>query len=340
MLRFLCQAALATCLMAPAIAQQAVEPAAVTDWKAVYGRVEPRVSLPARARIGGTLNALSVAEGDTVTAGQEIARIVDDKIDIRITAARSQLAALQSQLANAETEQARNAALVERGVATRQQRDALATQVQVLRDQIAAQDSQIGLIEQQRSEGAVLAPIDGTVTAVPQAVGAVLMPGEPVATIGGGGFYLRLAIPERHAVALTPDAPIRLETPAGEAQGRLAKIYPQIENGRVIADVEVADLDARFVNARVLVRVPVGERMAITVPQAAMMTVSGLDMIVLQTDAGPVRRIVLPGAHSDGPDGPMVEIVSGLQAGDMIYPDAATAPAPHPATPTAEHDHD
>lgn len=329
--------ALAAGLPLSALAQQAVAPTPVTDWKAVYGRVEPRVALPARARIPGTLVELSVAEGDSVTAGQEIARIVDDKIDIQVAAARSQRAALASQLANAETELDRNAALVERGVATRQQRDALATQVQVLRDQIAAQDAQIGLIQQQRTEGTVLAPIDGTVTAVPQAVGAVLLPGEPVATVGGGGFFLRLAIPERHAVALEPGAPIRLETPAGEAEGTLAKIYPQIENGRVVADVEVQDLDARFVNARVLVRVPVGERQAITVPEAAVTNVSGLDMVVVGTATGPVRRLVLLGDRIDGPQGPGVEIVSGLRAGDLVYPDAASAPAPQPA-PAAGHE--
>lgn len=321
----------------PARAQQAVVPVQVTDWKAVYGRVEPRVALPARARIPGTLVELSVTEGDSVIAGQQIARIVDDKIDIQIAAARSQRAALASQLSNAETERERTAALVERGVATRQQRDALATQVQVLKDQIAAQDAQIGLIEQQRTEGAVLAPIDGTVTAVPQAVGAVLMPGEPVATIGGGGFFLRLAIPERHAVALQPGAPIRLETPDGEAEGRLAKIYPQIENGRVVADVEVEKLDIRFVNARMLVRVPVGQRQMIMVPQAAVTNISGLDMVVIATEAGPVRRLVLLGERIEGPDGAAVEVVSGLRTGDLVYPDAAAAPAPQPA-PAASHE--
>ncbi|MDO5604420.1 MAG: efflux RND transporter periplasmic adaptor subunit [Paracoccus sp. (in: a-proteobacteria)] len=326
-------AALFVTLAGAGQAQQAVEAQAVTDWKAVFGRVEARVSLPARARIPGTLIALSVGEGDTVTAGQEIARIADDKIAIQIAAAQSQKAALESQLTNAESEQRRSAALLERGIATRQQRDMLATQVQVLRDQIAAQDAQIALIEQQRSEGAVLAPIDGMVTAVPQAIGAVLMPGEPVAVIGGGGFFLRLAIPERHARALNPDAPIRLESAQGATEGRLVKIYPQIENGRVVADVEVADLDARYINARMLVWVPVGQRRAIMVPAAAVATVSGLDMVVVATAAGPVRRLVLLGEHMDD----RLEIISGLRAGDLIYPDAGTAPPPQPAA-VARHD--
>ena len=43
----------------------------VTDWKAVYGTVEARDRIPARARLGGTLVELSVVEGDMVTAGQD-----------------------------------------------------------------------------------------------------------------------------------------------------------------------------------------------------------------------------------------------------------------------------
>ena len=39
----------------------------VTDWKAVYGTVEARDRIPARARLGGTLVELSVVEGDMVT---------------------------------------------------------------------------------------------------------------------------------------------------------------------------------------------------------------------------------------------------------------------------------
>ena len=44
-----------------------------------------------------------------------------------------------------------------------------------------------------------MAPGDGRVLTVPVTRGAVVLAGEPIATIGGGGFFLRLAIPERHA---------------------------------------------------------------------------------------------------------------------------------------------
>ena len=44
-------------------------PTTVTEWKAVYGRVEARDTVPARARIGGLIVDLAVTEGEAVKAG-------------------------------------------------------------------------------------------------------------------------------------------------------------------------------------------------------------------------------------------------------------------------------
>jgi len=86
-----------------------VAPVPVVEWKAVYGTVESRDRIPARARLGGTLVTLLVAEGDVVSAGQELARIVDDKLDFQLAALAAQHKALSAQLSNAEAIGARRA---------------------------------------------------------------------------------------------------------------------------------------------------------------------------------------------------------------------------------------
>ena len=174
-------------------------PTQITEWKAVYGRVEARDTVPARARIGGIVVALAVSEGDSVTEGQHLATVRDDKIAFQIAALDAQIRALQSQLDTAETELTRGEALVERGVATAQRLDQLRTTVDVTRNQFAAAEAQRSVVVQQGAEGEVLAPGDGRVLSVPVTRGAVVLAGEPIAVIGGGGFFLRLAIPERHA---------------------------------------------------------------------------------------------------------------------------------------------
>ncbi|MCH8466244.1 MAG: efflux RND transporter periplasmic adaptor subunit [Roseinatronobacter sp.] len=292
-------------------------PQPVTDWKAVFGQVQAQTLLPARARIGGVLTELTVAEGDMVAAGQPLARIEDEKLDLQLTAMDAQIAALSSQLENARSELARGEELLARGVTTVQFLDGLRTQADVLTGQLAAMQAERAVVVQQASEGVVLAPIAGRVLTVPLAAGAVVMPGEAVATLGGGGFFLRLAIPERHAAALREGDDIAIAAGMAELSGRLARVYPQIENGRVIADVAVDALDDAFVNARVLVRLPVGERMALLVPEGAVTTRSGLDFV---TVAGPFEgaRTVVLGQRHQTDTGVLVEILSGLAAGDAV----------------------
>jgi RND family efflux transporter MFP subunit len=292
----------------------------VPEMKAVFGRVEARDVVPARARIGGTLTELSVSAGSRVTAGEVIGRVVDDKLALQVRAFEARLNALTAERDNARTEYERAQALLGRGVVTQQRVDQLRTQVDVLIGQIAAAEAEKTVVLQQAAEGEVRAPLSGRVLAVPVTRGSVAMPGEPVAVVAGGGTFLRLALPERHARSLREGATVALatETGAPTRSGRLARIYPQIEQGRVTADVEVDGLDDAFVGERVLVRVPVGTRNVLAVPAAAIARVSGTDQLRLRTAQGERVVAIVVGATLDTAAGPRVEILSGLTPGDRV----------------------
>jgi RND family efflux transporter MFP subunit len=293
-------------------------PTMVTEWKAVYGRVEARETVPARARIGGVIADLGVTEGELVKAGQKIATVQDDKIAFQIAALDAQLRALKAQMETAQSELARGQALVDKGVISAQRLDQLRTEVDVARNQFSATEAQRSVIVQQGAEGDVLAPGDGRVLTVPVTRGAVVLAGEAVATIGSGGVFLRLAIPERYAASLKQGAAIRINARGRDAAGRLAKIYPQIDNGRVVADVEVDNLDTDFINARVLVELPVAERSALLVPASAIQTRSGIDFVRLANGGEPAERAVVTGDRSKRTEGDYVEILTGLAAGDVL----------------------
>ena len=302
-------------------------PVEVTEWKAVFGRIEARDRLPARARLGGTLTELSVKEGDVVAAGDRLGLIVDDKLQFQLTAIDAQGESLAAQLANAEAELKRGEDLLARGVTTAQRLDALRTQVDVIKGQIAAVQAERAVVEQQAADGAVLAPTDGRVLDVPVAMGAVVMPGEVVASLGGGGIFLRLAVPERHATTLREGDTIRIDGPDGPQEGRLERIYPQIENGRVVADVSVEGLPDSFVDARVLVRLPVAKRAALVVPETALVTRSGLDFVGVYGGKGIALRAVVLGERHVIDGVAVVEVLTGLRAGDAVETDNAAAAA-------------
>lgn len=293
----------------------------VTEWKPVYGQVEPRDRVPARARIGGTIRVLDVTEGDRVAKGARLAVVEDDKLAFRIDALDAREKSVTAQLETARSDLERGEKLQERGVISAQRLDQLRTAVDVLVGELSNLEAERLIVQQQIAEGEVLAPDTGVVLSVPVAQGSVVTPGEAIAEIAGGGVFLRLSVPERFASVLAEGYKIELAGAGPSGTGELVKLYPLIEGGRVQADVEIDTLDGRFVGRRVPVRLPVGNREAILVPDRAITTRNGLDFVVVQTDAGTIERTIVQGGAIDRDGETWREILGGLEAGETVVID-------------------
>jgi hypothetical protein len=90
----------------------------------------------------------------------------------------------------------------------------------------------------------------------------------------------------------------------------------------VIADVEIDGIGDFFVNERTLVWIPVGERAAVLVPPSAVQTIHGIDYVRVVSGDRTVTVAVILGEPIETPEGPRVEVLSGLQEGDwLIVPD-------------------
>lgn len=301
-----------------------VEPTAVSDEKAVFATVEsPRV-VPARARIGGTVAELAVKEGDAVTLGQVVATVGDEKLALQLKSLDAQIAGLESQRAKAQTDLTRTEDLVSKGTLPRIRLDEARTASDVATNALKARVAERSVIQQQLTEGRVLAPAPGRVLKVPLTTGTVIMPGEPVAEIAERNFVLRLRVPERHARFLKAGDPIRIDAAElGEAQprfGTIRLVYPQIEDGRVVADAVVEGLGDYFVSERIRVWVSAGERTAFVIPAGFMTTRFGVDYVKVRAAGGVARDVPVQRGRAlpsrDLPDG--IEVLSGLKVGDQL----------------------
>src|SRR6056297_877764 len=104
-----------------------IAPVPVTEWKPVFGQIETRDRVPARTRLGGTIAALNVTEGDRVEAGATVATIEDVKLGFQIDALEARIEALRSRLETARSDLERGTELYSRGVITSQRLDELQT---------------------------------------------------------------------------------------------------------------------------------------------------------------------------------------------------------------------
>jgi RND family efflux transporter MFP subunit len=289
----------------------------VEDRKAVVATVEPVHQLVARTRIGGTVGALTVREGDQVAAGQELAVVADPKLALQIEAIDQRIRSQAAQRDKASNDFVRTQELQRRGVSTQAQLDAVKSALDVAERTLAAMKSDREVIVQQIAEGKVLAPGAGRVLTVPATVGRVVLPGETIATLAQDRYILRMQLPERHARSLRAGDSVLIgarglaETSEKLRQGRVRLVYPEIQAGRVVADVDVEGLGDYFVGERTRVYVSTGTRKAILVPAGALSRRAGITYVTLK---GGSPLVVQPGESR--PDG--VEILSGLKDGDVV----------------------
>ena len=295
----------------------------ITDEKAVFATVESISVVPARSRIGGTVAQLHVIEGDAVKRGQAIAVVGDEKLVLQMKSLDAQIEALQAQADQAQTDFDRIEGLVERGTLPRTRLDEARTALNVAQNNLRAKTAERGVIQQQQTEGQVLAPQDGRVLKRLVAVGSVVLPGDPIVTVAQQDFKLRLRIPEEPARFMKKGDRIRLD--GGESGERGARwgvidlVYPQIEEGRVIADATVQGIGEYFVGDRRRVWISGGERPAYVIPSSYVTTRFGIDYVQLRNSAGTMSVPVQRGRDypsASVPDG--LEILSGIRAGDVL----------------------
>lgn len=313
-------------LAAPAHAQTSFTVALrpLADEKAVFATVESQNVVPARARIGGTIVELSVRDGDEVTQGQAIALVGDEKLQLQLHSLDAQIAGLRSQLAQAQVDFTRADSLARTGAASRQSLDQARTAVDVAGSALSARIAERGVVAQQVTEGAVLAPTAGRVLRVPLTTGTVVLPGETVAQIAESHFVLRLSLPEQHARYLHAGDRVRLDGVdlgnRGPVFGTVVLVYPQIQDGRVQADATAPDIGSYFVGQRIRVWVAAGARPSFVIPDALVHNRFGLSFVNRREAGGATIEVpVQRGRDTPTPEMPDgVEILSGLRAGDVL----------------------
>jgi RND family efflux transporter MFP subunit len=301
----------------PVLADVTVEMRQVEDHKAVLATVASVDTTVARTRIGGTIEDLGVDEGDQVKQGEVLAKVDDPKLPLKLSALEAQIASLKSELELAEIELKRARQLRETGSGTQARLDQALSNRSVVSGQLASAEAERDVVAEQLAEGEVLAPNSGRVLRVYVTEGQVVLSGEQVVTIALDQYVIRLELPERHARFLREGDRVMvgargLAVDTSELHpGTIRQVYPELESGRVIADVEAEGIGDFFVGERTRVFVSTGQREAIVVPRELLTHRHGLTFAHVR-DVGDV--VVQVGQEV----GSEIEILSGLRPGDVL----------------------
>lgn len=311
---------------APVQGRLVVHAQTTPDLKPTPGTLTTRDMAEARSRIGGLLVSMAVKEGDMVRAGQVIARVQDDRLNLQTHAYDAQVSAAAAEAARAEAELARTQDLYSNGVYAKARLEAVEAQARSARAGLAAARAQRGASAELAGQGAILAPAAGRVLTAGVPVGSVIMPGQSLAQITAGPLVVRIEVPDADAATLKVGQAVALD-PAdlggAVTQGQITQIYPAVAGGQVKADVAAPNLPASLIGRRVRASVAIGERQAIVVPRRYVSTRFGIDYVRLVAKDGAVTEA--PVQTTAGPNAGTLEVLSGLHEGDVLAPAGAAS---------------
>lgn len=268
------------------------------------------------AQTSGRITALNVKAGDTVKAGQELARI-DERI------AADQMAASRAQLDAARSEYERSRQLFEKKYISQAAMDRAEAQYKALRAQANSAATQTQL-------HTIVAPYAGVITAVPIELGDMAMPGKLLFTLyDPQRLRVIVDVPESVADSLRSDVPIAIEVPASSKKlnSNAIELLPTRDVSAHTAQVRLplaSDVSGiqpgQFARAYLPTRATAASTLLI--PQRAVLHRAEFDAVYVVDKAGkPQLRQVRLGRA----EGVNVEVLAGLDAGERIALDPLAA---------------
>lgn len=274
------------------------------------------------SRVLARIEAISVRAGSSVSEGDVLVVLDARDLRARVGEAEEALRSAEARLELARREQVRAEELVRTAVAPQRRLDEATSQLRAARAEVAGRREALDQAGTAASFAEIRSPVSGRVVDRLAEPGDTAVPGRPLLRIYDPTL-LRVEAPVREslAVALSVGDPLRVDVPAlgGPVDGRIDEIVPFAEPGArtLLVKVSLPRSDARlFAGMFARVAIPAGERRRLLVPDAAIERVGQLEFATVVGPGGVAeRRLVTTGERADGR---LVEVLSGLRAGERV----------------------
>jgi RND family efflux transporter MFP subunit len=206
----------------------------ITQGLAVSGTLKAVNSAIVKARVAGELQALTVREGDVVTAGQVLARIDDTEYRARLQQAQLQADASKAQVDIAQRQYNNNKALVDQGFISPTSLDTSLGNLQAAQATYRAALAGADVAGKALADAVLRAPLSGQVSQ------RLAQPGERMAIdarileiVDLSRLELEASLAASESLALKPgqSAELRVEGASQVINARLARINPSTQSG-------------------------------------------------------------------------------------------------------------
>ena len=333
------------------------ETVTATGTLAAYDQTTVSVKVPGRVRVLSVDLGSVVARGQTIATvdsedyrlrvqqaeaslTQARARLVlppegnDDRVDPEQTATVRQARAM---LDEARFNRDRAARLVEQGIIAKAEFDSAVSVFKVAEGRyqdayeeirnrqgvLAQRRSEVALARQQLKDTNVVAPIDGIVQEKRTSVGEYLAAGAPVVNIVRmDPLRLRAQVPERESrtVHTGQDVRVTVEGDPNVYLGKIMRLSPVIaeQNRMLMVEADVRNdgklRPGSFAHAEIVTN---DAKMAVTVPNSAIVTFAGIEKVIVVQNGKALERPITTGRRN----AEFTEIVAGISVGEKVIVD-------------------
>jgi RND family efflux transporter MFP subunit len=188
---------------------------------------------------------------------------------------------------------------------------------------LAQRKSELDLARQQLKDTAVVAPLDGIVQEKVASIGEYMAAGAPLVNIVRmDPLRLRAESPEResHTVRTGQDVRVTVEGDTNVYLGKIMRLSPVIaeQNRMLVVEADVRNngtlRPGSFAHAEIVTN---DAKMAVTVPNNAIVTFAGIEKVILVQNGKALERPITTGRRG----AEFTEIVAGVNVGDKVIVD-------------------
>jgi len=289
------------------------------------------------ARTNGYIEKRYVDIGDRVKAGALLVDITAPELDHQIAQAQATLGQIQATLRQtqasrdlADVTNARDSKLVKQGWLTLQQgdNDRLTLQAQqaavgVAQSNIAAQEAQIRILEQEKAYQRVVAPFDGVITQRAIDNGSLVTSGSTFmyTLMHPDVIRTQVFVPQDEAFGVGPgvDAVVRVpEIPGRSFPGKVTRIASALQPGSrtLLTEIDVPNPDGALspgIYCTVELLIPRKTPSLIIPADAVVFDQNGLHVAVVENGTAHLQKITI--ARDFGTE---VEVHDGVKPGDLV----------------------
>ena len=304
------------------------------------GTIHAHESAVLSAQVMGHVQQVLVQEGDSVKAGQTLVLLDDasmrasvDQAQAAVKAVQGQQAAVQTQADLATSTLARYQQLQAQKSVSPQEMDEVSRRAQAASAQVEAIHAQAQAAQAQETSARTMlgytrvrAPFAGIVTARMVDPGALASPGVPLLQVDSAGpLELQTTVDEsvianvRKGMTL----PVSVDAAPGTAiSGTVSEIVPAADPASHSFLVKITLPHSAQLRAGMYgtAAIPTGSHQAILVPRSAVLLRGSLNCayVLDSNNVAQLRYVTLGSAQ-----GTMVEVLSGISAGDQLVDDPA-----------------